>query len=38
MESAPKKIFISHIAAEHPDASKAKDVLQKTFGQSIIGG
>lgn len=35
MDGNKKKIFISHIADEHPEAARAKDFLERTFGQYI---
>jgi len=35
MNSNKKVFFISHIADEHAEASRAKEFLEKTFGQAI---
>jgi hypothetical protein len=35
MSNDKKKVFISHIADEHPEAARAKEFLEKTFGQYI---
>jgi hypothetical protein len=35
MQQGKKKIFISHIADEQAEAARAKEFLDKTFGDSI---